>query len=470
MKKITLSVFLSLLCMSAMAEAVIGSHKSELGIPYVPTSISNNGKWATIQVGQQGDGVNLLWDLVNGSCKEVTSKDMKDYPSLTLDRNSVKDVSDDGVLVGAINEYPAVYRDGKWTVFDEFVNMGNINAISSDASVMVGYVSTSTDLSANPIIWKWNEADKKYVADTLEWSKNMKELSVRGAMATDVSGDGKIVVGVLQDNAGILPSVMWVYNEETKNYDIDFFSAEYVDFDALKVDDDHPFYSLFAGRARISANGKYITGEETLNKKNEYDWLAARYDVEKKELTVFGNYKEPVPCMATGIADDGTIVGWHQNEPGMMGRVGRIVLPGDSVPTSSVDYYKKNNVKNLPDLDKSSHATFIISPDSRKFLGMYMDDKMDINAYCVDLDGEIKSGIKEDVIVNDNSVCTMVGNELFINGEGVTNLYVVSVSGQIVYSIANPSNVVNLEHLNAGVYVVVALQNGKMVSSKISVR
>lgn len=449
-----------------MAEAVISTHKSEVGMPCFVKCLSDDKKMAVFQVGQQDDGVNMLWDLQAGTFKEVTRKGMSDYPVFEVDIHGVNDISNNGILVGCLNAYPAYYQNGKWTVFDADKAEGDINAITPDGSVMVGWISIGEQLFTNPIVWTLDEKTNKYVADTLEWNSSMNELIINGAMATGISADGKRIVGTLQDDKAIWPAVLWVYNEETKKYDVDFFTAQYIDFEDLKADDDHEYISVFSAKAFISPNGKYVSGSESVNESHEFDWVAGRYEVDTKTLKVFGDdAKNPVPMQITAVADDGTLVGWHQDAPGMVGRIGRIVLPTDEVPTNIMEYYKKNNVKKLFDLDSLTHAVFAVSPDARMFLGMYMNERADVAAYCVDFDGAIETAV-ENVVVQNQEFCTMVGNNLHLNQE-VSNLYIISVSGQVVYTTNAPGNVVNLDHLASGVYVALALQNDKLISTKI---
>lgn len=471
---------------SAMAaEPTVATHPGRTGAPMNPMAMSDNMRYIVGNEGSDETGNLFMWDLVGDTYTLISTPGLsgEGIEVGTLNKNSANDVSDNGVVVGYIHNYPAVYRDGKWTTISTASVLGVIKAVTKDGNTMVGFESKPTYESV-PVIWKY--ADGVYTKDTLVWTDDTKIVKVEeedgsshydtipmlqgveimGIAATDISADGEIIVGYAQCGT-VYPGVMWKRNDAGE-YEVDFFSAKYINFEGSDKDDANEFSVVCGGDPVVSSNGKWITGPETqiANGVNVSDWMPVRYDVEASKLDTLFDLVELEGFMPFSVSDKGTLVGFETQTPSdLTARKGKIVAEGDKEPMMLTDYFSDKDVTTLPDI-ATGHSPAVVSKNDSVFVGNFYDSEK-VVMYVVDLRGQVKAAIDQPVVM-DNDFCTMAGNVLTINDD-ITDLRVITISAQTVYQVAQPTGTIDLSHLPDGVYVVVANKAGSLVSTKITI-
>lgn len=456
MKKITLFLSLCLASVFAMAEGVYVTPKVD-GSSVLPEGISANKKYV---VGQSGEGILWMWELETGRFYNIAESGNTDVEIIEPDNNSASAVADNGVVAGSINGVPAYYRNGKWNSLMAEAEQGNAFAITPDASIIAG-ATWDLNLTTIPLVWYYDAENDTYgLPDTLKFE--YPGFVFDGAEVTDISADGKIIAGFVIDNtSGHWLGCLWKYNDETKDYDFDFYSKRVADAS------EGVFFEFASDRVRISDNGEWLVGERT--ETNEY-WeggVPARYNIKDDTYEILMDVAAPEGnTVCTDIADDGTVVCFHEDEGAMIERRGYIVPAGKDRRQTAAEYYAEKGVEMPDGFADNMNAVFAISSDARLFVGIFMDAENSIMPYAVDLDGNVTSALNK--IEADDNFCSMDGNELRLNDE-VSDLRIITVNAQTVYSQAAPASVINLDNLNAGVYVVVANKDGKLVSSKIAV-
>lgn len=483
MKKIFLLLAVVSVALSAAAEPLFVVKASTRAYPFFPMGMSDNKQYVCVQDGGNSTGFLSLWDITDGKIEDIAWPDMEGFGGNTPNANNAYDVADNGMVVGAINGWAAYYNGETWVVLDEVSHLSCVNAVTADAKKMVGFKTPDdSDLNASrPVVWVLDSVSGNYLSDTLEWIRSYEAIYYDrenpeqeigrdtipfvGALATDISADGKIIGGVLYTDYGKLPGVIWEYSEAEKRYVLDPFTLKYLDFFNNKAAASLPYVNLMGMSVRVSPSGEWVTGEETAARFDENNWSVARYNTKTKELQLCSSADNITPGMAYTIADDGTVVGaWVRTVA--MDRAAIIAYPGENEVKSFFDEMEAKGVVMPTDFDATSSAAYIISGDGRVIVGSYMSTSHnEMVGFVIDLDGKIASKI-DDVVV-DNDFCKASNGTLFLSGD-VTNLRVISVSGQTVYSAENPQSAVSLNNINRGIYIVDGLKDGKRVVTKVS--
>lgn len=469
MKKVTLFFAACLFAVSAMAEGKYVAHSKAEG-HYYPNSISENKKYI---VGSAGEGVTWLWELETGKFRYISDAGNQDVETINSNENNAAGVSNDGVVAGTINGVPAYYRNGKWTSLLEKAEYGSACAITPDGSKIIGMVSDQ-NYRTTPLVWSFDaETDSYILSDTLEFTHPEFQLS-EGSQPTDISDDGKTIVGFAAEEADWMGCV-WKYNEETKNYDFDLYSKRIIDNLTETI-----FASFCYDRARVSANGEWLVADRTEIQVDPDDYFSLKYapvrysikDDSYEILDAPENLSENA-VVCSEVANDGTVVLFTEGGGAMTERKGYVVPAGKDRKQPAAEYFTENGVTNMPEgFSDLIHTLFLISSDARIYVGNFMDNGNFI-PYAVDLDGTIASDIEEvetalDKVEIDNNFCTVVDNELFFNDE-VSNLRIFAINAQTVYSLPIVPSTLNLSNLNPGIYVVVADKAGRTVSTKVAV-
>lgn len=457
MKKITLFLSLCLSTVFAMSEGVYVTPKTNGG-KFLPENISNNKKYV---VGQSGDGVLWMWELETGRFYNIAETGNTDIEIIEPDNNSVSSVSDNGVVAGSVNGVPAYYRNGKWKSLLAEVEPGNAFAITPDGAKIVG-MTYNQEFAMIPLVWSYNaEKDTFMITDTLKFE--YPGFVFDGAEATDISDDGKIITGFVVNNEdGTWLGCLWKYNDETTDYDFDFYSQRVIDAS------EDVLFSFCSDRVYISGNGEWLVGERT--ETNDYfgGSIPARYNIKDDNYEILMDVDAPEGnTYCSDVANDGTVVCFNESEVAMSERCGYIVPAGKDRRQAAAEYYTEKGIDMPEGFADNMNTVFAVSSDARLFIGAFMDAEQNILPYAVDLDGNVTSALNK--IEVDNYFCTMTGNELRLNDE-VSDLRIITISAQTVYSLESPASVISLDNLTPpGVYVVVANKGGKLVSSKIAV-
>ncbi len=134
-----------------------------------------------------------------------------------------------------------------------------------------------------------------------------------GAAAKFVSGDGKVIYGML---GNFHMPMLWIQNENG-DYEYDFFPARYVKSSAEDLEDPtKPLHSVSALYGmNLSNNGRYALMQASVKDDEFHDprTVPAVYDIQEKELKVYSEVQDfdisGRGLWPTCIADDGTFIG-----------------------------------------------------------------------------------------------------------------------------------------------------------------
>lgn len=261
--------------------------------------LSPNGKWAA---GTLGDGSTVtrgaLWNLTTG---EIT------YLS-TNDESIAYDVNDEGTVVGAYTDYtvtengapvlvPGMYKDGKWSHFDNStlpgvsISGGEAMSISNDGSVAVGGLYINGKY--RPV--KWVDGKLSIAFDSEE------------GCAYTVTEDGTMAAGWSWEQG-----IMW-NEEEQKNDTIDNRAIAYWDEnDEKHILSDVPTY-LDAGQKFSPDKSKLLC------------WTFGNqfvYDIPTGERTILPWYSEDAYNIGMFyVSNDGLVLGYEEDQNMMTGNL-----------------------------------------------------------------------------------------------------------------------------------------------------
>lgn len=152
--------------------------------------ISPNGKYAALTAGSQGEyGNPTLWNLETDELTVQLGPDDAEDSQIFA-----HDVDNNGMLVGSYGNIPAYFQDGKWNELPlpEKFEMGKVTAVSADGSVMVGWASNGSDTLGTTCKW----VNKQLVDMKLPATDSRGE-TVDTPQLFDVSTDGSVVWGYI---------------------------------------------------------------------------------------------------------------------------------------------------------------------------------------------------------------------------------------------------------------------------------
>lgn len=277
------------------------------------------------------------------------------------------------------NHVRSISNDGKFTTIDGamFAADGTLlqnfgeealpKGITADGNTVVGAIIAENGYTWNSCYWDGNttvflpEPSEKWAGWT---SLDPDDPStVQGSSADFVSTDKSVIVGSILDNMSTYPLAIWRQNKDGKTYSLDFVSHRYFDND---FNGSRPYTYFQAGA--MSPNGKWVAlsiGKGDPETQDENFGLA-RFNVDTEELeTYFYDEESGVQvAYATGISDDGTLVGISG---GMMSQVGTIWEVGAEAPVTLADRYP--GVTQFAEYDEAGHMVGGISADGRYIVG-----------------------------------------------------------------------------------------------------
>lgn len=360
MKK-TATLFLALiaaLAAGAQSIKVIGGNAGN----YMLLSVSPNGQYAA--------GINsatnnsILWNINSGEVLETSGQE------------SVNCVNNQGVMVGYQGEYPVKILPDLTVEQLLTDTMGMANAISDDGLICGATMDES--YTTHACVWK----DGKTIM-LPEPTSEEAGTEVNGTSAKFVSGDGKVIAGYVQDNMSTWPLIIWRLQPDGSYKVIPTCKAYYND--GNDATNQNPYYNFEA--TSISHNGKWIGLQVTTAGEGGLPTAAriARYDIDADTIQVAtlesidGN-EENTECLASGISDDGTLLGIY-NWSLMYGRKGLLWQSGKAKAELLANLFKE--IEELSVYDKSSHTPVAITPDDGMIVGFGMNADYTFEGYCL---------------------------------------------------------------------------------------
>lgn len=283
-------------------------------------SISNEGK----AVGLFGSGSDTYGYVCN----------FADGTSKTIEAGMTKGITSDGTfMTGAKMDESGAY----W------------NAVYFDGENTVALPEPSTKWAG----WKSTDPDDPEV--------------VFGSSADFVSADKSVIAGSIIDPMSTYPVVVWRQNRDGKTYSVDFISRNYFCCNPDYMGTDANNYALFEPMG-LSENGKWLSLTVAIYTPDGWGatYGVGRYDLENDKLEQYlyddGSDTE---CYASGIANDGTLIGW---KGGFNEEQGIIWKTGTEAPQLLSEAYP--GVPEFTEFDTIlGHKPCAISSDGRYIVG-----------------------------------------------------------------------------------------------------
>ena len=313
------------------------------GLYYMGLDISSNGQYVC---GTTGEGYMFITDLTTGTTS-ISEGEMVE----------ARGVSDDGVAVGYNPNAVTLNIDGTLTELEPGAELGSLaEDITPDGSLIVGY---SDFASSFPHACVYKDGVKTMLPEpTDKWLG----FTDNGTQAKYVSDDGSVIVGWLYDDMATLPAIAWRENKDG-SYSADpimrgLFEPAY---------GDNPYWAFQP--TGLSGNGRYVA--LILMESDSWEYTVGRYDLENNTLEVCEKSGEVTGDLSsTGIADDGTMIGYiNSSTGGMYGRVGWIWKAGETAPQYISTVYSKAGFADFEGGDATANSPIKISADGRYIVG-----------------------------------------------------------------------------------------------------
>lgn len=393
---------------------------------YMTIAISDNGKYAA---GTSEANNPIIWDWQNDRVIEDAEK---------LPEGTAEGIANTGVAVAYTGDEAATFSvDGtivRLPMVDGYP-MALAKAVNADGTIVAGCIANEAYVT-HACVWQDGKMTMLPEPTTEEIG-----FEVNGTQATDMSADGKVIMGFVVDNYSTFPLVIWRLNAEGK-YELEMICKDY--FNDGEGDPAVRPYTVFYPSG-ISANGKWVS-LQVENWAGDWDYSEtrlARLNLETKELEVAvidgsNGIEANMPAASGRITNDGTLVGYTSSAWGMMGREGLLWKAGESQPQYLRDAFK--TIEAIASYDMMTNAPVDITPDGKYITGFGMTGDGTIESYVIDT---TPSG-------------TAIDAPETADGESVTSLY--DITGKAVSPEAARKN---------GVYVVKTVQNGKVSVRKV---
>ncbi len=196
MKKLYL--FVSLIALSGLGASAA---KSEIAIFHgygYTTAMSPNGRYV---VGNLSGGTDAF--IYDGETNEITILASSDVAQ----NCEAKAVSNDGTVVGCLNDIAASWKDGVWneTYFGDESASSWLTGISADGTVIAG-VSCNKALEATPYLFKNGEKIAlEYPDMNRDGDSDVQSATTLGF----VNGDPNLLIGMHQCDIGVRAGLIW---------------------------------------------------------------------------------------------------------------------------------------------------------------------------------------------------------------------------------------------------------------------
>lgn len=364
MRKALLSAAFIAACISASAQK----------LTYIPwtdnafiqgTVISNNGKYVA---GSDFMGRGFIYDTENKEMKYFVSPQLGGEDTESTVDADVRCVTNDGIGVGYLEEVATKF-DFATGKYEKILDEGSIaNYITSDGKIFG--ITYNKAYQKTPIMIVDGKKTELPQSSEAWLGFENDGMGIRGGNA-----DGSVLLGYGQDNYATFPLMIWALNKDNTTYSVIPVCKKYLD--ASDFLDGPQDFDWFEGAA-ISSNGKYVA-INLHNKNEEQSMEIARYNVvtDTYENITCPELSADMWCYANAIADDGTIVGYIEDQ--MSGaRYACIVKAGETEAKRMSEVFPT-----LTDIVKMDGNEFnspcAITPDGRYIAGFGYVDMDDEN-------------------------------------------------------------------------------------------
>ncbi len=215
-----------------------------------------------------------------------------DDGTLVIDENEGEmfDVNNEGTIVG--------YGGALAMRFDgTYINSSGLaKGITNDGETIVGY-TISSDWSMSPFIYKNGTRSSLPTPTEAELGFEINQ----GFCALGISDDESIIIGAVIDNYSDQVGMLWRLQDDGS------YAYDLLCVGLFEPEEGSNAYYVFEPKA-ISPNGKYIVFDLVDSNGDDISYWG-RYDTTSGEWTT--SKPDTSDYYATGIADDGTIVGYY---------------------------------------------------------------------------------------------------------------------------------------------------------------
>lgn len=302
--------------------------------------ISADGKYVA---GRYDDDVTaFVSDWQNAKTYTATTDEEDEY-------SFMNNVANNGTAFGYIGSKAATISiDGTTKLYGDSTI---IKDGTNDATVMVGNEYNNDLMYPHAVIWD-AEGNMTHLPEPSDlWAG----FTVNGTSAEFITDDKQTIVGYMVDDMYTCPLVVWHLNRDGKTYSVDPTVAK--KYFAAGWDTEHP-YIIFMPTG-LSDNGQWVA--LTVNDQN-YFYGMARYDLVNDVLEVSMSDDDSQYIYTTGIADDGTMLGYIGYGEALIWKAGeeKYATLAETFPGAT----------KLADFDENGdHAPFGISADGRYIVG-----------------------------------------------------------------------------------------------------
>lgn len=311
MKKILLSAAL------LAATGAVSAQKLTY-VPYTENAfltgicVSSNGKYVA---GPDTQGRAFIANPETGEIKYFMSPDLEAGNTDAEGTDSkVNKILDDGTGYGYVGSNPAKFdfNTGEYTLLGS--ENGSVVTANADGSFCAGYTYGDTWVT-EPCVW--NDGVKATLpVPTDAWLG----FNTNGYRVWWGSTDGSVLLGQISDDMSTYPPMIWVRNADGVTYSANSITRRFVDL-SWELDGHQPF-DMMEGVA-VSGNGKWLV--VNVHDKTDMDFAkglqVARYDLEADTLGLVNcpGVEDGDYYYGNDIANDGTIVGYVENNDGYQG-------------------------------------------------------------------------------------------------------------------------------------------------------
>ena len=292
----------------------------------------------------------------------------------------IRAVNDEGTCVGYNGNAVLYSINGEATYYEPEAEGEATQArdASDDLSVVVGCHYSEATYVTTACVWVNGERKDLPVP-----SDDVFGFETNGSVAYYTNSDGSVIVGYVVDNYSSNPLVVWRL-QENGEYECDPVCVDY--FSLMGDVEGHP-YVVFSPQG-FSRNGRYVSLNLMKGGDTFTEQYMGRYDLETGELEEYradGNsdIQEGAEMAATGVADDGTILGYAlAGSWAMQQRSAVIWSKGEDAKVLANVY---PGITEIAEYDMLGFNTAIdFTPDGRYIAGFANDAMYNYIGYVID--------------------------------------------------------------------------------------
>lgn len=413
-------------------------------------------------------------------------------------------VNNMGIATGAVSgedismSTPAYLQNGSWheLPFLTNSNIGSVSGVSADGTKFVGWCQKGWDRIA--CVWE-NGVVKELKIPALD----PYGAPTMGAVADQISEDGKLIKGRYYLNYGDPVLAIWRNTDEEcelpfidMTFDFDNIPTlprpEYEDYVTVEWGD--PLYDeqfnlyyeaveaynaqldLFEKKVKVdpsatymSPNGKYMA--TTKFDGNTFENIPGRINMEDMSLTLLDSFSDAIALSASNTGDMTVATPFYGSDrtPYVYLASDEIVLRMDTwlKDEYGVDIMDSNT--GIPstnyDADPEVAGSPIMNGDGSRIHGYTYDNNWGAHNY------HIKLNNPNAIVKNTHKEYSMkiTDNKIFITGTA-SKVEIYSASGALVKMVNTPADVISLQDMPHGIYIVKASFNGNSVVEKAKIQ